>query len=127
LMTDARDFTPPLTPRAVRHFGLAAMEVRASRARQTARAAAQTSGSPPVEAAPRPRRVVVRLWIPSTPIFLLLAPFALLLIPLLYLAPPLRRFNCAAAVFILGDALLALSGTVVDVDTPEALVRIRLF
>jgi hypothetical protein len=126
-MTDARD----LTPRAVRHFGLAAMEARASRTRQTVRSPAwpapQPSGAPPAEAAPRPRRVVVRLWIPSTPIFLLLAPFALLLIPLLYLAPPLRRFNCAAAVFILGDALLALSGTVVDIDTPNALVRIRLF
>ncbi|HEX3366121.1 hypothetical protein [Phenylobacterium sp.] len=131
-MTDARNLTPPLlTPRAVRHFGLAALEARASRTGQTVRAAArpmaQASDPTPVEAAPRPRRVVVRLWIPSTPIFLLLAPFALLLIPLLYLAPPLRRINCAAAVFVLGDALLALSGTVVDVDTPEALVRIRLF
>jgi hypothetical protein len=126
-MTDARNLTTPrLTPKAVRHFGLAAMEARASRTRQTVRAA-QTSGPPPADAIPPPRRVVVRLWIPSTPIFLLLAPFALLLIPLLYLAPPLRRFNCAAAVFVLGDALLALSGTVVDVDTPEALVRIRLF
>jgi len=126
-MTDARNLPTPLpTPKAVRHFGLAAMEARASRARQTVRAP-QTSGPPPAEAIPPPHRVVVRLWIPSTPIFLLLAPFALLLIPLLYLAPPLRRFNCAAAVFVLGDALLALSGTVVDVDTPKALVRIRLF
>jgi hypothetical protein len=127
-MTDARNLRPSLpTPKAVRHFGLAAMEARASRTRQTVRAGAPTFEPPPLQAALPPRRVVVRLWIPSTPIFLLLAPFALLLIPLLYLAPPLRRFNCAAAIFILGDALLALGGTVVDVDTPEALVRIRLF
>jgi hypothetical protein len=107
------------SPRAVRHFGLAAMEARAERTRQV--------GVRPEAQARPPRRVVVRLWLPMTPIFLLLAPFAMLLIPLLYLAPPLRRMNCAAAVFILGDALLALSGTVVDVDTPDALVRIRIF
>lgn len=113
------------SPRAVRHFGLAVLEAREQRAVQVVREAAPAR---PAKAPTKPpRRVVVRLWIPSTPIFLLLAPFALLLIPLLYLAPPLRRFNCAAAVFIFGDALLALSGTVVDIDTPEALVRIRLF
>ena len=114
------------SPRAVRHFGLAVLEVRERRAAPVAVREAPPVILDEVPATP-PRRVVVRLWIPSTPIFLLLAPFALLLIPLLYLAPPLRRFNCAAAVFILGDTLLALSGTVVDVDTPEALVRIRLF
>ncbi|THD70921.1 hypothetical protein [Phenylobacterium sp.] len=114
------------SPRAVRHFGLAALEARERRASPIV--VRETAPVTPTDApANPPGRVVVRLWIPSTPIFMLLAPFALLLIPLLYLAPPLRRFNCAAAVFILGDALLALGGTVVDVDTPEALVRIRLF
>ena len=111
------------SPRAVRHFGLAAMEARAERTRPER---TRQVVRPEAQARP-PRRVVVRLWLPMTPIFLLLAPFAILLIPLLYLAPPLRRMNCAAAVFILGDALLALSGTVVDVDAPDALVRIRIF
>jgi hypothetical protein len=106
------------SPKAIRHFGLAAMEARAERTRQVIR--------PEAQARP-PRRLVLRLWLPTTLIFLLLAPCAILLIPLLYLAPPLRRMNCAAAVFSLGDALLALSGTDVDVDTPDALVRIRLF
>lgn len=113
------------SPRAVRHFGLAVLE-----ARERAKAPVVCEAAPvaPAKAPTQPpRRVVVRLWIPSTPIFLLLAPVALLLIPLLYLAPPLRRINCAAAVFILGDTLLALGGAVIDVDTPEALVRIRLF
>jgi hypothetical protein len=105
------------SPRALRHFGLAAMEARAERTRQVVR--------PDARARP-PRRFVLRLWLPMTPIFLLLAPFAVLLIPLLYLAPPLRRMNCAAAVFMLGAALLALSGTDVDVDTPDALVRIKI-
>jgi hypothetical protein len=113
------------SPRAVRHFGLAVLEARERGAVPAVVREARPVA--PAEAPAPPRRVVVRLWLPSTPIFLLLAPFAILLIPLCYLAPPLRRFNCAAAVFILGDALLALSGTVVDVDTPEALVRIRLF
>jgi hypothetical protein len=57
------------------------MEARASRTGQAVRARAEPSGSPLAEAAPAPDRVVVRLWIPSTPIFLLLAPFAILLIP----------------------------------------------
>jgi hypothetical protein len=105
------------SPRAIRHFGLAAMEARAERTRQVVRSEPQ---------ARPPQRFILRLWLPMTPIFLLLAPFAILLIPLLYLAPPLRRMNCAAAVFVLGDALLALSGTVVDVDAPDALVRIKI-
>ena len=29
--------------------------------------------------------------------------------------------------FAVGGALMALSGTLVDVDTPDALVRIRIF
>jgi hypothetical protein len=74
-----------------------------------------------------PRRTVVRLWLPLTPLLVLLAPIPILLIPLLYLAPPLRGMNCAAAVFRLGDALLALSGTDIHVDTSDALVRIRIF
>jgi hypothetical protein len=108
------------TPRAVRHFGLAAMEARAARTRQAVEPVPRPRPAPPA------RRFVLRLWLPATPIFLLLAPFAILAIPLLYLAP-FRRVNWAAAVFRLGDALLALGGTDVLVDTPEALVRIRLF
>jgi hypothetical protein len=94
------------------------MEARADRTRQVVRPAAQPQSRPP--------RVVLRLWLPMTLIFLLLAPFAILLIPLLYLAPPLRRTNCAAAVFTLGGALLTMGGTDVDVETPRALVRIKI-
>ena len=105
------------TPRAVSHFGLAALEARAAPTQPVAPAWPQ-----------RPeRRTVVRLWLPMTVIFLLLAPFAVLAIPFLYLAPPLRRMNCAAAVFVLGRMLLSLGGTVVEVETPGALVRIRIF
>jgi hypothetical protein len=86
------------------------------------------------------KRTVVRLWLPLTPLWIILAPFALLLAPLLWLAPRLlpnrrgaRAVRAALAVrpfrtvFGLGAVLMALSGTLVDVDTPAALVRIRIF
>ncbi len=63
-----------LAPRAVRHFGLAAMEARAGRTQEIIR----PMGPP----AARPQRFVLRLWLPMTLVFLLLAPFAILLIPL---------------------------------------------
>jgi len=79
--------------------------------------------------APR-RRTVVRLWLPLTPLFLLLSPFALLLAvlawPFLGFAPPAVRANPFTAVLVLGRLLLSLGGTVVEVDTPGALVRLRI-
>jgi hypothetical protein len=117
-MTDAARL-----PRAVNRFGLAAMDARPARARR----APPPKATPPrdVRSEPQPRRVVVRLWLPLTPILLLLAPFPILAIPLLYLLP-LRRVNRAAAVFILGDALLALGGTDLLVDTRQAYVRLKI-
>ncbi|MBW8816303.1 MAG: hypothetical protein JF588_23030 [Caulobacterales bacterium] len=92
---------------------LARMRLRAERARL---------------AVARPdRRVRVGLWLPTTVLFALLAPFALMLLPLLYLVP--RRFlpDPAGALFGLGRLLLSLSGMRVEVDTPAAYVRLRLF
>ena len=86
------------------------------------------------------KRTVVRLWLPLTPLWIILAPFALLLAPLLLLAPRLlpsrpeaQAVRASLAVrpyrtaFALGAVLIAMSGTVVDVDTPDALIRIRIF
>jgi len=73
------------------------------------------------------RRVVVRLWLPLTALWILLAPFALLLAPLLALAPETRGPSPYRAAFAIGRALLAASGTVVEVDNPRALIRIRIF
>ena len=127
-------------PRALRHFSLAALEGHAHRVeglrRQEPLRAVPAKVGPmrtkpprvvPSEVLPPRGRTVVRLWIPATPIFLLLAPFALLLAPLIYLAPRPYRLDPLAAVLGLGRLLLSLGGTVVDVDTPEALVRIRIF
>ena len=86
------------------------------------------------------KRTVVRLWLPLTPLWIILAPLVLLLAPLLLLAPRLlpNRPRARAmrgwlavrpyrTVWSLGAVLIALSGTLVDVDTPDALVRIRIF
>jgi hypothetical protein len=106
-------------------MGLAVMEARAARTARVVQAPAQ----PPAMAVapPQPGRTVVRLWLPATLIFLLLAPFALLLTPFLYFVPRPYTVRPLAAVLGIGQVLLSLGGTVVDVDTPDALVRIRLF
>jgi len=110
-------------PRALRHFGFAAMEARASHANPP-----PSPRPPQVRPVPAPRsRTVVRLWLPLTLLFLLLAPFALLLAPLLYFAPRPYNVRPFATVAAVGVVLLSLSGTVVDLDTPDALVRIRIF
>ena len=105
-------------PRAASRFGLAAMERRADRTRRTIHGPAAR------------RRMVVRLWLPLTPLFLILSPFALLLAalawPFLRLVPSAWRVNPFAAALGLGRLLTSLGGTVVDVDTADALVRIRI-
>lgn len=112
-------------PRAIRHFSLAAIEGRAQRTRAVMEPQMTPRPMPP-QPAPT-KRVVVRLWLPMTPIFLVLAPFALLLSPLLAFAPRPYGDRLLATVLGVGDLLLSLGGTVVDVDTPDALVRIRIF
>ena len=115
------------TPRAVSHFGLAALEARASRTRRVLAPAAPARPLTPAWPERPQRRTVVRLWLPMTAIFLLLSPFAILLSPLMYLAPPPYGYRPLATVLAFGRLLLSLGGTVVDVDTPDALVRIRIF
>lgn len=85
------------------------------------------SPASPVVLTPRRSRRVVRLWLPLSVLFLLLAPLALLAIPFLYLAPRPAGLSPAAAVIGLGRVLLSLRGTDVDVQTAEALVRVRIF
>ncbi len=116
-------------PRALRHFSVAAMEGRAERPvnGDQLRAGPVQVSPPPPNAHPLRHRPAVRLWLPMTVIFVLLAPFALLLAPLLYLAPSPYNVRPFAAAVGFGRVLLSLNGTVVDVDTPGALVRIRIF
>ena len=89
---------------------------------------AHTQDTTPAKPAPvRSHRTVVRLWLPLTPLWIILSPFAILAAPLLLLAPEARGIRPFRAVFAIGATLFALSGTVVDVDTPDALVRIRIY
>jgi hypothetical protein len=73
------------------------------------------------------KRTVVRLWLPLTPLWILLAPFALLLAPVLAFIPATRGVPPYRTALTLGVALIALSGTHIEVDTRDALVRIRIF
>ncbi len=118
-----------VAPRAVSRFGEAILEARAAETRPVPsrlRVVSPGHAAEPVPLRPH-RRVVVRLWLPSTLLFLLLSPFALLLTPFLYWVPSPYCARPFATVVGVGQLLLSLGGTVVDVDTPEALVRIRLF
>ena len=108
-----------VAPRAIGRMGAAVIEARAAERQEPA---PQRPAQPPAQ----PRRAVVRLWLPATLIFLILSPFAFLLAPLLYCVP---RYGARpfATVLGVGRVLLSLGGTDVDVETPDALVRIRLF
>jgi hypothetical protein len=113
-------------PRAIRHFSLANVEARAQRTARVMTRAAEPVRLHPEPAPPR-GRVVIRLWLPTTALFLLLAPFALLLAPCLAFAPRRYRIRPLATVLGVGRVLLSLGGAVVHVDTPDALVSIRVF
>ncbi len=76
--------------------------------------------------APARQRVVVRLWLPLTLLWILLAPFAVLFAPLILLVPTCRYLNPFGAAFRVGALLLGCSGTIVEVDAPGVLVRIRI-
>ena len=117
-------------PRAIRHFTDAIAQARAEPQAPSPTAQAPIPLRPlrPMEPGPvRRDRVVVRLWLPLTLLFLLLAPFALLLAPLGYFAPRRLRVRPLAAVFAFGAVLLSLGGTDVEVDTPAARIQIKIF
>ena len=71
-------------------------------------------------------RTRISLWLPLTPLFWLLAPFAMVLSPLILLAPPFWGANPYATAYAIGRVLIALSGTDIDIDAPDARVRIKI-
>ena len=81
---------------------------------------------PVLPALPARRRPVVRLWLPLTPLWLVLAPIVLALAPLVLLVPACRGLNPYRAAWIVGGVLLNLAGTEVQVESPAALVRVRI-
>ena len=119
-------------PAAIRHFTAAIAEARNAERPAPGRSVERAAPRPLRPARPYapaetpPRRVVIRLWLPLTVLFLLLAPFAFLLAPFLYFAPRQLVARPFASVLGLGRVLLALGGTDVDVDTRDARVHIKI-
>lgn len=72
-----------------------------------------------------PRRL--HLWLPLFLVWLLLAPFLLVLSPFLLLVPLVLGQNPFAVFAALYGLLSALTGTRVEVDSPDAFVFIRIF
>lgn len=104
-------------PRAARRRDLKAMSERAERYRWRL-------VRPPEES--RLRRPI-RLWLPLTPLFVLLAPFALLIMGIAVFLPRPLGVNPAHLVLGVGRMLLALNGTQVEVESPHASVLIKIF
>lgn len=105
----------PLTVREARALRrLEAMQVRAERLRWRTVA--------------RPKRDrAIRLWIPVTPILLLLSPVILLAMGVAVFLPKPLGVNPAEMVLGIGRFLASLNGTEVDVEQERRSIRIRLF
>lgn len=96
---------------------LATLQARAMRtARHQRRRTHVRSGEPRV----------IRLWLPLTALFLVLSPFAFLLLIVAVFLPWPRGVSPLDAVLAVGRVLLSLGGTEVDVQAPGALVRIKI-
>jgi len=74
---------------------------------------------------PLGQRTAVRLWLPITPLFVILAPLAMVAAPLIAIHPIARRFNPWRVAWVIGCILLSLGGTRIDIETPAARIRIH--
>lgn len=91
--------------------------------------AAHGRREPPARRAARgvgPSRHKVRLWLPLTALFVLLSPLALLAALIAWLPLRLVGLHAFAVAFALGGLLIALGGTLVEVDAAEAQIRIKI-
>ena len=70
---------------------------------------------------------MLRLWLPLTPLFALLSPFALILAPLICLYPTARGVSPWRAAWASARVLLSMGGTVIAIDSRDATIRIRIF
>jgi hypothetical protein len=78
---------------------------------------------------PRPagaRRPRLRLWLPLTPILILLSPLLLLIAGIAVFLPRPLGMNPAQFVLGVGRVLMALNGTHVEVESPHASVLIKI-
>ena len=103
--------------RAARRMDLQAMSQRAERLRWRL-------VRPPEESQ---LRRPLRLWLPLTPLFVLLAPFALLILAICIFLPRPLGINPAQMMLSVGRMLMALNGTEVEVESPHASLLIKIF
>jgi hypothetical protein len=77
----------------------------------------------------RPRRAPahLRLWLPVTPLAIVLSPLALLALPLAAMADALRKTTIAAAIVNLTRLALAMRGAEVVVRSREGGIHIWIF
>ena len=75
----------------------------------------------------RPEGDGLRLWLPLFLLWILVAPFALLLSPLLLIGMAYLRLNPFRASAALFGLLCAFAGTRIEVESPGASVNIRIF
>ena len=78
---------------------------------------------------PRPpgaRRPRVRLWLPLTPILILVSPLLLLMAAIAIFLPRPFGMNPAHLILGVGRVLMALNGTHVEVESPHASVLIKI-
>ena len=69
----------------------------------------------------------LRLWLPLTPLLVLLAPLVLLVLGIAVFLPRPLGVNPAQVVLGVGRMLMALNGTEVEVESPHASVLIKIF
>lgn len=69
----------------------------------------------------------LRLWLPLTPLFILLAPLMLLIMGIAVFLPRPLGVNPAQMVLGVGRMLMALNGTEVEVESPHASILIKIF
>ena len=69
----------------------------------------------------------LRLWIPLFLVWLLLLPLLLVLLPLAMLALLVIRVNPFRALAVFWQTLSGLTGTLIEVNAPDALVYVRIF
>ena len=74
----------------------------------------------PEAPARRPRRTRLWLPLPLTILWVLLAPFAMILSLFAWIAPPPYRVNGPVAAIAIGSALFALSGTLIEIRSADA-------
>jgi hypothetical protein len=95
--------------------------------REPRRGPRRRPGQRPLQGRTRPaERFALRLWIPLVLVWALLAPFLILLSPLIIVGLAIMRVEPFRAIGVAFAILHGLGGTQVDVETDDAFIKIHL-